>query len=211
MPHLPIRMLQGVGFGHIFQFLGRFSEERPAGAGQDQAAHLVPVGVAHETLEDRGMLGIHGDDLRAALTRSLHDKPSRANERFFIGKRNALFLCNGRKRRPQAEHPDDRRNDGVRLLVLRCGKQPLHAGENAELLRSQRIAQRLGGLGRCHNGKLGPEFPALLRHQLDVAARGQCRDLDWKLLDNLKRLPPDGAGGTENGNGLCHITLPQTG
>ena len=202
-------MLEGVVFRHVLQFFRVFPEERPAGAGQNQAAHLAAVAAAHQALENGGMLRIHRDDLRSVLPCGRHDERAAADERFLVRKGNALFLPDGRQRGAQAQHPDHRRHDRVRLLVLRRG-EALHAGEDADLLPRQRVTQLLRRLRRGHDRKLRAEFAALLRHALDVASGGQRRNADGKLLDDLQRLPADGAGGAEDRYALCHITLPQT-
>ena len=136
----------------------------------------------------------------------------RADERLLIGKGNALFRPDGRERRPQAEHSDNSRHNGVRQRVLCRGDEAVHTGANFNFLPCQRLTQALRGLLRAHHGKLRPEAAALLGHALHILPGSQRSDAHRQLLNDLERLPPDGAGRTEDRQIFCHhITSPQTG
>ena len=57
-----------------------------------------------------------------------------------------------------------------------------------------------------------PETAALLGHALHILPGSQRSDAHGQLLNDLERLPPDGAGRTEDRQIFCHhITSPQTG
>lgn len=85
-------------------------------------------------------------------------------------------------------------------------------GANFNFLPCQRLTQALRGLLRTHHGKLRPEAAALLGHALHILPGSQRSDAHGQLLNDLERLPPDGAGRTEDRQIFCHhITSPQTG
>ena len=111
-----------------------------------------------------------------------------------------------------SEHADNSRHNGVSQRVLRCGDEAVHAGANFNFLPCQRLTQALRGLLRAHHGKLRPEAAALLGHALHILPGCQRSDAHGQLLNDLERLPPDGAGRTEDRQIFCHhITSPQTG
>ena len=74
------------------------------------------------------MLGVDGDDLRAAPRGFLHDKLARADERLLVGEGDAFPFADGRKRRPQADHAGDRGHDGVGSGQRRRLEQTVHPG-----------------------------------------------------------------------------------
>ena len=66
--------------------------------------------------------------------------------------------------------------------------------------------------GDCLNDPRDPEAAALLGHALHILPGSQRSDAHGQLLNDLERLPPDGAGRTEDRQIFCHhITSPQTG
>ena len=128
--HLPVGVAQGVRFGHGRQFFPAFPEERPAGAGQDQALDLPLVPAAHQALENGRMLRVDGDDLRAGCARrGLHELPG-ADHGLFVGKGDALVLVDGRERRPQGGKAAHRCDDGIGLRQRRSLTQRLAAREH---------------------------------------------------------------------------------
>ena len=150
------------------------------------------------------MLRIDRHDLRPGRRSLAHDELARTHERLLIGKGNALFRPDGRERRPQAEHADDRRHNGVRQRVLRRSDEAVHTGTDFNLLPCQRLTQALRGLLRAHHGELRPEAAALLGHALHILPSSQRSDAHGQLLNDLERLPPDGAGHF-TANGMSRI------
>ena len=94
-PHFPIGVLQGVCLGHMGQSFPVHAEEGTAGAGKQQAANLFPVRAAHKALKNGGMLGIHGDNLRAASFRLGHHQLPGADQGLLVGKADALLCPDG--------------------------------------------------------------------------------------------------------------------
>ena len=129
-PHFPVRMLQRVVLRLSGKRFARHAEKRPAGAGQNQPPHLFLVAAAHQALKDRRMLGVNGDDLRAAPRGFLHDQFARADERLLVGEGDALSLADGRERRPQADHAGHGSHDGVGAGQRRCLEQTVHPGDH---------------------------------------------------------------------------------
>ena len=212
MPHLPIWVPQSVRLGHALQLRRLLPVERSAGAGQQQPPHLVPVSAAHQALEDRGMLGIDGNDLCAVLPRRLHHQLARADKRLLVSKGDALFLLNCRQRRAQANHTDDCRYHRVGFFICSGGDQTIHAVQDADILATQLVFKVSRGFLRRHHGKLRMKCAALLRHALHIRSRRQRNDANLlHLLNHLERLPPDGAGRAENRKILRHLISPRTG
>ena len=123
---------------------------------------------------------------------------SGADERFFVCKRDALFLRDRGQRRPEADHADHGRHDGVRLVQLGGLDQAVHAGTHADRQIGDARTQRVGRLLRRHHGQRRPEFAALLGHALDVAPGRERRHADGELLGDLKGLAADRAGASED-------------
>ena len=77
--HAPVGMFQGVGGCHGRHFLPSFAVEGAARTGQNQPLDFPHVLRDAEALENGGVFGIHGDNLRAVLLRGLHDEFPRAD------------------------------------------------------------------------------------------------------------------------------------
>ena len=76
------------------------------------------------------MLRVDGDDLRAGCARrGLHELPG-ADHGLFVGKGNALFLADGRERRPQGGKAAHRCDDGIGLRQRRSLTQRLAARQH---------------------------------------------------------------------------------
>ena len=195
--HCPVRVLERVGLRLNRKLLQAHAVERPARAGQNEALDLTAVAAALQALEDRAVLAVDGHDLRAAAFRRVHHKLTRADERFLVGKRDALFLLNGGKRRLEADHAHHGGHDRVGVLRRGGGQKSLHAGEDLDL----RIRKARAKLARrvliIKHGKARAKFPRLLFDEVNAFIRRQRSDGKPQLARHLKRLAADGAGRTE--------------
>ena len=125
-----IRAKKRIGLGHRRQLFLGHAKKWPAGAGQDQALDLLLVPAAHQALENGRMLRVDGDDLRAGCARrGLHELPG-ADHGLFVGKGNALFLVDGRERRPQGGKAAHRCDDSIGLRQRRSLTQRLAARQH---------------------------------------------------------------------------------
>ena len=136
-------MLEGILRGHFLQLLVALAEERPAGAGENEALHLSPVAAALQTLEKSGVLAVHGDDLCAVLLRCRHDKFTGAYQRFLVGEGNALALLNGGKGGGKSYAAHHGGHHRVGLLHRGGCQQPLGAGQHLHIQIGHTLPQFL--------------------------------------------------------------------
>ena len=203
-PHVPVGMPQGVRRRHMLQLLVASAEKRPAGAGQPDAPHLVPVPAPLQTLEHRAVLAVHRHDLRAVLRRRGHHQLAGADQRLLVGQRDALALFDGRQRGLQPHAAHDGGDHRVRLghgggsqkAFLPC--HDLYSGAPEPLFQLQRR------IFVIQHRKARHELPRLPLQQVDLRVGGQCRHGYSLLPDHLQGLPSDGAGSAQQGNGFRH-------
>ena len=195
--HCPVRVLERVGLRLSRKLLQAQAVERPARAGQNEALDLTAVAAALQALEDRAVLAVDGHDLRAVFFRRVHYKLARADERFLVGKRDALFLLDCRERRLESDHAHHGGDD--RVSVVRRGRcqKALHAGKHFDLRIGQARAELTRRILVIKHGKTRAKFPRLLFDEVNAFIRRQRSDGKPQLARHLKRLAADGAGGTE--------------
>ena len=90
------------------------------------------------------MLGIHRQDAHAVLLCSAHHQTARTHERLLVRQRNVLARLDGRHRRQQADHADNRRYHNVRTALGGTGDQTVHTGQNLNIRVRQLDFQLLG-------------------------------------------------------------------
>src|SRR6185437_3034390 len=110
--HAPVRMLEGMIPFDVDQEIGFLAEEGSAGSREndlfDAAARL-----ANETLKDRRMFGIHGDDRGLFLQCLLHDDIAGHHEGLFVRKGYRLSVLNGSERWTKTGEADDCRQHHI--------------------------------------------------------------------------------------------------
>ena len=89
------------------------------------------------------MLGIHRQDAHAVLLCGAHHQTARTHERLLVRQRNVLARLDGRHRRQQPDHADNRRYHDVRAALRGTGDQTVHAGQNRNIGVCQLDFQRL--------------------------------------------------------------------
>ena len=90
------------------------------------------------------MLGIHRQDAHAVLLCSAHHQTARTHERLLVRQRDILARLDGRHRRQQADHADNRRHHDVRAALGGTGDQTVHTGQNLNIRVRQLNFQLLG-------------------------------------------------------------------
>ena len=195
--HCPVRVLERVGLRLSRKLLQAQAVERPARAGQNEALDLTAVAAALQALEDRAVLAVDGDDLRAAALRRSHDELARADERFLVGKRDALFLLDRRERRLESDHSHHGGDDRVGVVRRGRGQKALHAGEHLGVCVGKPRAQLTRRILVIKHGKTRAKFPRLLFDEVNAFIRRQRSDGKPQLARHLKRLAADGASGAE--------------
>ena len=195
--HCPVRVLERVGLRLSRKLLRAHAIERPARAGQNEALDLAAVAAALEALEDRAVLAVDGDDLRAVFFRRVHHKLARADERFLVRKRDAFFLLDGGKRRLETNHAHHGGHDRVGVVRRGRGQKALHTGEHLGVCVGEPRAQLARRILVIKHGKTRAKFPRLLFNEVNALIRRQRGDGKPQLARHLKRLAADGAGGSE--------------
>ena len=195
--HCPVRVLERVGLRLSRKLLQAQAVERPARAGQNETLDLAAVAAALQALEDRAVLAVDGDDLRAAALRRSHDELARADERFLVGKRDALFLLDRRERRLEADHAHYSGDDHVSVVRHGRGQKALHAREHLGVCVGKPRAELICRVLVIKHGKTRAKFPRLLFNEVNALIRRQRSDGKPQLARHLDRLAADGAGGTE--------------
>ena len=89
--HFPVRVLERVGNGDLFEFFFGLAEKRSAGRGQNNLFERRIRRAALQRLKNGGVLGIDRQNRNAVLFRRFHNQLPAGDQRFFIGKREFLF------------------------------------------------------------------------------------------------------------------------
>ena len=199
-------MLQRVLRLHIFQLFPGITAEGAAGRGEQDARHLVfPFTV--KTLENGGMLRIHGKELYAFLLCQRDNDMSRTDQRFLVGKRDVLSRFNGLNGRPDADHADHCAQRDIRLFHTGSFNQSLHAGHHTNVRIGKTSLQLRCLFFVINTDKPGMKFPRLLFQKIDVF---QCRKTGYLQVavfaDHFQRLGTDGTGRAQNRNTLHKIS-----
>ena len=155
------------------------------------------------------MLRIHRDDLCAAALCLSHHQFSGADQGFLVGKADSLSSPNGGQRGLEAQHSYHRCDDCVGLRQAGSLQKPRLTGSHADVGQVRKPVPQLPGQSLVgHHGQQGPKRPALRLHPLELCAAGQRRDPESQLFRHVQGLPPDGAGGAQDGNHAAHAASP---
>ena len=209
--HAPVGVLQRMGRRHGLQFLIAPAEERAAGAGQDQAAYLPSVGAALQTLKNSGMLAVHRHDIRAVFLRGGHHQLSGAHQRLLVGQGDAPPKADGRQRRLQSYAAYHGGHHRVSLLRLCRRQKALRPRQHLDIRIAQTLPQLLRRGGVIKHRKARAELPRLRFYQLHTAVGRQRGHPQLQFPGHGQRLPPDGPGASQQGNGFCHDNFLNTG
>ena len=190
-------MLERVGLRLSRKLLRAQTVERPARAGQNEALDLTAVAAALQALEDRAVLAVDGDDLRAVFFRRVHHKLARADERFLVRKRDAFFLLDRCERRLESDHAHYSGDDRVGVVRRGRGQKALHTGEHLGVCVGKPRAELARRVFIIKHGKTRAKFPRLLFNEVNALIRRQRGDGKPQLARHLKRLAADGAGRAE--------------
>ena len=119
---------------------------------------------------------------------------SRAHQRFLVGQRNGFARLDGRQRRPDADHADNRVQEQIGLFAFCNLDQTAHAVHDHRLAQVTDPHAQL----RCrrfipHANKPGVELPNLLFNLRYIGSGGQCGYLQFLRVrpDNVQRLRAD--------------------
>jgi hypothetical protein len=181
-------VVERLGDGRGRRPLGRPGAERAAGCREDEARDLVGP-AAGETLQHRAVLGVHGDDLAAALAGGAHHEVARDDQRLLVGQGDALARAQrgeGRFEPGRADDPDDHH----------AHVAPGRRLDEAAPAR----AVRQPDVGRTPVARL-------LVEQRGFGARGQGDHVEPVPVapQHLERGAPDRAGGPEDRDADRHI------
>lgn len=188
--HAPGRVIQGFLESHIANLLGAPSSERSAACREDDRVQMLRL-VALEALEDRAMLAINWSHRDSSLLDKWHHQMARRNQNLFAGKGDLLARINRGESRLEAD--DSRHRDHHEICALQRGEidDRIHASGNP---------CRLGRLF-VHQGYVGhTKFARLILQFCGRSVCGQAHNLELigELADDIKRLPPDAAGASQD-------------
>ena len=116
--HAPVRVIERLLDGDLFQIGFCLAEERPSGGGEDDLLDLAAL-VALQALEDRRMLAVDRVDRERTLGCGLHDERTARDERFLVCERDRLIRFDRGQRRQQTDHADDGIEQKLGALMLR--------------------------------------------------------------------------------------------
>ena len=193
--HVPSRMLDRVGKGRAGDLFRLFAAERSARSGQDQRfAFRRVLGASVQTLPDRAVFAVDGQDARAAFFAEAVYGIAARDQSLLVCESDAAARLYRRDRRQKAADPDQRVEQKVDLARR---KQP----------RRVTAAKHLGAvrvepprrLFVFDSDDLGLELGDLPLKQFDVAAAAQPVHLEFARIgaDDVERLSAYRAGRTE--------------
>ena len=130
--HAPVRVLYSLFGRYTFKLRAAFASEGAAAACEQDLFKLAGLS-AHKTLKDSRMFRIDRNYLRSRGLSSGHDYLARANERFLICKRYALFFAYRGKRRAQSDRAGNGGDYAVGLGKRRGLDESLHSAADANV------------------------------------------------------------------------------
>jgi hypothetical protein len=161
--------------------------------------HLRAV-VAHETLEDRAVLGVHRQERHAPRAGGRGHEGPRHDERLLVGERHRLPRPDRRHGGEQARPAHDGGEHEVGVHLAREGNQPRRAAEDLGMGPRQQPGHR-GRRPRVGEGECAwTVLEAEVGHELGVgAAGGEALDAEvaGELVHQLQGPAPHRAGGAE--------------
>jgi hypothetical protein len=112
LAHVPVRMRARVGHGRLGQRLQRPVAQAPARGRDDDLLDRRDI-LAHEALEDRGMLAVDGQDRGVMGRASAMQERPRGHEAFLVGERQRRAVPQRPEPRRKPRGADDRGHDPV--------------------------------------------------------------------------------------------------
>ncbi len=196
-PHDPRRMFEGAFDGD----LGKFFFRPQFCVAEWSAARRKPEladgrrRLAVETLEDRRVLAVHGQDAHAVFPRLVHHDFAGHDEDFLRGHGDVFPGANRRQRRLQPRRADDGDQHDVGLRQRGQFHQAFRAGKN--FARGAESRAKFLGLGGIVDGDSGGLMLAcLVEQQFGIVTRRQGNQPDalGQIFRHLYRAGADGAG-----------------
>ena len=138
----------------------------------------------------------------------LHHDLARADQGLLVGKGDALFLVDGGEGGPEADRAGDRRHHAVGLPERRGLHETADAAADADIGIGHGDFELPGRFFVIDGDKVRLELPGLLLQKVDLPLGGQGRDAQAQMLRRGERLPPDGAGAAQHGDGVNHVFKP---
>ena len=172
-PHLPGRMAQRVGAGHLLQLFVRYVSERAARCREQQFFHRV-VALAHQALEYGRVLAVNRDDGCTVLRREFIDQLSSHHQCLFVGQTDFLARLDGLDGRCQtgkSHHGRQHHVDGFSLHHVADG--PASGIHLDERLVGQQLFQCLIFLFVGNDHGRGLHFARLFGQQFHLVVGGE--------------------------------------
>ena len=197
-------MLEGVVDRDLGEGLEGPRPERAAGGRQDESPHLGRRAGA-ESLVERAMLGIDGQDRRAGRSRRGHERLARDDERLLVRERERLADLDGLVSRDEARRAHDPAEDDVCLGDRRDVYEPPLAEADGD---PRELAAHEGSVfGRPHGHDLRAVGRDGRKELLEVRARGHRDDLETirEVRDDRERRVADRARRPEERDALSGV------
>ena len=192
-------MTEGIGSGDGLELLVCEVAEGTAGAGEEDLVHLVHL-LAHEALEDSGVLGVDGQQVDMILLHEVEDELTGHDERLFVGEAYLLAGFDGADRRLEACEADEGSEHHVDGLCLDDLAQGLVSGIDLHVGVGEACLEVLivSLIGDDHGG--GVVLPCLLSELLPTVVGGQRVGLIevGVLADDVECLGTNGSRGPED-------------
>ncbi|MDR6099717.1 hypothetical protein QE454_003336 [Microbacterium sp. SORGH_AS454] len=182
--HVPRGVSEGLRGGDVLQLVARASAEGASGCREHEPAHFTVVTGA-QRLSDRGVLGVHRDDLPLGGERG--DELAADDQRLFVGEGEGAPRLEGGDGGTESDRPGDAVEHHVGLDV----------------------ADELLGLDGAEGGVLDAEGQGLRLDAGTVGAGGEADDLEaiGVVGDDVERLRADRTGGTEDEDAAHALSL----
>ncbi|RIH90337.1 hypothetical protein Mgrana_03258 [Meiothermus granaticius NBRC 107808] len=191
-PHLPARMVEGLGRGYPGK-VGGFAQKRPPGRGQNQLGHALKR-LADQGLEQGRVLRIHRQDLSPALPGFLPQQGPRRHHALLVGQGHPAPRL---YRSPHPRQPSQAWDGRYHHLSGMGGD--LFGWEHREAGKAVLQLSPQGFIGRDNlRAKLG-DLPG---QGLEVSPRGQPHHPIPPPTADLEGLLTDAAGRAQNDHPL---------
>ena len=196
-PHLPVGMAQGVGRCDGGKAFALPCAEGATRSGEKDFLHAI-LEVAHEALQDGGVLTVYGQEGNLFFSDGVHDVFARHYECFLVGQGDGLAGLNGADGGTQSRKADHGCQDHIHGVHLH------HIADG--------LATRIyldGQVGECfahlfvllfvgNDNGVGLKFAGLLNEQVGIVSSGQYvgDEMVGMLTHHVKSLRADRARGT---------------
>ena len=194
--HVPVGVLEGVGFGLSAQFFGLHAKERAAGRGEQNFLQRFGAGGILQALENGAMLAVHGQQLDAVLFDGVGDKVATGDKALFVGKGQVMAALDRSQRSGQTGDADNSVQHDVGAI------------HGSQFTQTFGTLQQLGGIGltsqrggkffvgsRVHHGHVpGVELMDLSQQFIHAGIGSQTEHGIPVHAGNVQALGADGAG-----------------